>query len=134
MKKFFALLSVVLICFCFSSCEKDNFDVLKGTWKNTGVNASTGGATELDLTYIFDGKGNFTFINRGEGITAEGTYTIEENNTIVRMNGVSRNPDGIEKEFKDAYLLDLDVTPPIFYIELYDQYGTYFGTLIFEKQ
>lgn len=130
MKKIFLFITTVLCCLSFISCEKGG-DVIKGTWKNVVVSSSA--ASEMDYTYIFDGKGNFTFINADEGRTSKGTYVIEENNTIVRLHGTTQNEAGDIREYDSELLLDLNETPPTLTAYLYSDYGLV-GMLVFEKQ
>lgn len=126
---------MALLSFTFTSCEKGG-DVIKGTWKGpAGINSSATGAQELDLTYIFDGKGNFKYISIAEEErVSTGTYVIEENNTIVRLHGTARNYQGEEKEYDSELMLDLESNPPTLSAHLYDSNGTYYGLLVFEKQ
>jgi len=130
MKKIFLLIITALCCFGFISCENGG-DVIKGTWKNVVVSSSA--ASEMDYTYIFDGKGNFTFINADKGRTSKGTYVIVENNTIVRLHGTTQNEAGDIREYDSELLLDLNETPPTLTAYLYGEYGL-MGILIFEKQ
>ena len=135
MKKLFLFIITMLCSLSFISCEKGG-DVIKGTWKGpAGINSSTSAATELDLTYIFDGKGNFKYISIAEEErVSTGTYVIEENNTIVRLHGVARNYQGEEYEYDSELMLDLESNPPTLSAHLYDSNGTYYGLLVFEKQ
>lgn len=135
MKKIFLGIITTVCCLSFISCEKGG-DVIEGTWKGpAGYNSSTNNATELDLTYIFDGKGNFKYISIAEEERiSTGTYVIAENNTIVRLHGVTRNYEGKEKEYDSELMLDLESNPPTLSAHLYDSNGSYYGLLIFEKQ
>ena len=137
MKKLYLLLA--LVCFSLVSCEKKG-DVLKGTWKNVPAynSSSSGGAEEYEMTFKFDGKGKFTYKAVDEGgfvwTTSKGTYTIEEHKTIVRLQGISTNSEGISHEFEEAMLLDLESKPATLTSYLYDNYGDLIMTLVFEKQ
>lgn len=132
MKKIFLLFITALCCLGFISCENGG-DVIKGTWKNVVVSSNTASASEMDYTYVFDGKGNFTFINADMGRTSKGTYVIEENNTLVRLHGTTQNEAGDIREYDSELLLDLNETPPTLTAYLYGEYGL-MGILIFEKQ
>lgn len=90
------------------------------------------------MTFKFDGKGKFTYkaVDGGGFVwsTSKGTYTIEENKTVVRLQGVSTNSEGISHEFEEAMLLDLESKPATLTSYLYDNEGRYYGVLVFEKQ
>lgn len=126
------VLCMALFGFLLTSCETKTGDVLKGTWKNVVFISSS--ATEMDFTYIFDGKGGYTFIDAGMGRTSKGTYVIENNNTLVRMHGVTKNEAGEENEFDNELTLDLNSNPPTLSAPMYNSDGTYLGNIIYERQ
>ena len=128
MKKLFLLFTAAI---CLMACEKGG-DVIQGTWKNV-VHVSTA-ASEMDFTYVFDGKGNFTFIDADYDRTSKGTYVIENNNTLVRLHGATKNEAGEEKEYETVLTLDLNSNPPTLSAPMYTSDGTYLGLIIFEKQ
>ena len=143
MKKCTMLLafSVALIFVSLLSCKKDKGDVLEGTWKYApayDIKKSEGSA-EHDMTYKFDGKGNFTYSDvelTGFVLsTAKGTYTIEENNTIVCIHGEREFSEGFSKEYDSELSLDLESKPAkLTAIRYYTSSGEYIGALVFEKQ
>lgn len=131
---------MTLLSFAFTSCEKHKGDVIEGTWKNEPgwtISASSGGIENMEMTYIFNGAGKYTFTVIEDGYewsSSKGTYVIEENNTIVRLHGVSTNSEGISKEYDSELMLDLDSKPATLSAHLYDNQGGYYGLLIFKKQ
>ena len=126
MKKLFVLLAVAI---CLMGCDKDG-DVIKGKWRHTSDSAV---GMSLDLTYIFDGKGNFTFIDAYEGQTSKGTYVLEQNNTIVHVHGY-KNMYEKTVEYEESMELDLGSTPPTMSEKVYDMTGACVGVLVYEKQ
>lgn len=137
MKKISLLVSVLtFLSFCFTSCEKSSGDVLKGTWKYVpGYNSSTmAGLEQPEMTYIFDGKGNYTFISKyyGEEKMLKGTYVIEKE-AIVRTYYTKQDIDG-SKEYSEVLELDANSTPPTLTGYAYDSDGNLLMTLLFEKK
>ncbi len=119
-------------CLGFTSCKKNSGDVLKGTWKLGGYNASTG--IELEITYIFDGKGKFTCIAiADEERVTKGTYKIQ-NEKIVHLYYSQQNLDGVTKEYEDILELDTESNPPTLTGYAYDSSGNLLMILLFEKQ
>ena len=140
-QKSFLFVSVMaLMSLIFTSCDKNKGDVLEGTWKNEpGWNSSTdgGGIENMEMTYVFDGKGKYTFTVVEDGYewsSSKGTYVIEENNTLVCLHGISTNAEGISKEYDSELMLDLDSKPATLSAHLYDNQGGYYGLLVFVKQ
>lgn len=135
MKKISLLLVSIMAMLCFTSCEKNAGDVLKGTWKYIpGYNSSILGAQELEITYIFDGKGKFTciVISEEERVT-KGTYNIQNEN-IVHLYYSKQNIDGITKEYEDILELDTKSNPPTLTGYAYDSYGNLLQIILYEKQ
>lgn len=103
--KLFQIVAVVIMSICLSSCEKEEFDILKGTWQSTKTeglmlyitdkgwhSVYTGKySTERIGTYIYDGFMTITInIEAREG--SNGAYTqtlfIKElnENTLILTN------------------------------------------------
>ena len=133
MKKLLIAAVVAVLTFCFTSCEKGSGDVLSGVWKNNPSYTPSSGMEVRHLTFVFDGKGNFTFTNEDEGSYASGTYTIE-NNSIVRLHGTGRNAEGVSKEYDDVLEYDADSNPPTLTSYIYDQYGDLIEIIVYEKK
>ena len=126
MKKFLLLTAALLsVSFSFISCDKTLGDVLQGTWKNV-PGFSSSGVEEPQMIFVFDGRGIYTFENNYGG-TAKGTYTINKENTIAYLHGVSLSPEGISHEYDSELELDIVSTPPSFII------NTYFDTNLTDK-
>lgn len=135
MKKLLFLLVSVLtfLSLCFTSCEKSSADILKGTWKYVpGVSSTM--TEQPEMSYIFDGKGNYTFISKyyGEEKVSKGTYVIEKE-TIVRTYYTKQEIDG-SKEYSEVLELDANSTPPTLTGYAYDSYGNLLMILLFEKK
>ena len=111
------LLIVSLIAvwtFCFTSCEKSSGDVLQGTWKNNSSYAPNVNMDYIDMTYVFDGDGNYTFtITEPKYGTrkSKGTYKHEAESKLVRLHEVYTNAEGITKEYDNDIWLDISVKP-----------------------
>lgn len=140
MKQLLLVSVMALMSLGFTSCDKHKGDVIEGTWKNEPgwtSSASGGGIENMEMTYVFNGSGKYTFTVVEDGYewsTSKGTYVIEENNTIVRLHGVSTNAEGISKEYDSELMLDLTEMPPTLSAHLYDNSGSYYGLLVFVKQ
>lgn len=137
MKKITLLLVSVLalLSFCFSSCEKNTGDALKGTWKYVpGYNlSSTGAAEELEMTIFFDGKGNFkwTVISYEKKVT-EGIYKI--NGNFVYLFYTQTNGEGVTKDYKTVMEMDSASNPKTLTFNVYDSSGNLLTIEAFEKQ
>ena len=136
MKKYLLFIAALLsVGLSFTACDKTPGDVLQGTWKNVpGYVISSGGEEEPDMTYIFDGKGNYTFISKyyDEVSTTKGSYVIAGN--LVHMYYTKQNMEGETINGEDVLELDTDRNPPALTAELYTSDGIHIGTLLFEKQ
>lgn len=133
---FIYALVVGLLSLCFIACEKSSDDILKGTWKSEGWNSSSTAEEIYDMTYVFDGKGNYTFTsNTSEGIrTTNGTYTIE-NETLVRTFYTKHILEGeATGEGTDVLTLDAKSTPMTLTSVLRTANGMELGTVVFVKQ
>ena len=124
------LVLVLLICISFASCG-DNVDVIKGVWKCNMKNMSTSGS--VGLTYIFDGKGNFTLIDTDANEEIKGTYTIGRNENLgidyVHVQGIIPNNPENRQNYEYTLTLDLNSTPPTLTQEVFNV-----GTFVFTKQ
>lgn len=137
MKKITLLLVSVLalLSFCLSSCEKSSGDVLKGTWKYVpGIYSSnTGSAEELEMTIVFDGKGNFTWtVIDFEKRVTEGIYRI--NGNFVYLFYTKTNGEGVTMDYKMAMEMDLESNPHTLTFNTYDSLGNLLAIEAFVKQ
>lgn len=131
---------VTLFCICFTSCENGNGDDLKGVWKFVPeYYASTYGynnCADFDMTYVFDGKGNYTFkvIDSEQGTrNAKGTYDHLADSKLVRLHEVYINAEGITKEYDNDIWLDVTVKPATLTCDrIFNGDERY--TFVFEKQ
>ena len=133
MKKLFILFALAISIGAITSCDA-NVDVLKGTWL-AAASPSTGMADELNMRYIFDGKGNYTFIVAQEnmpGSKSTGTYVLDGNK--VRTYYTIQNADGKSQERTDVLTLDPTHNPPSLSAPLFTSDGTQLGELVFYKQ
>ena len=93
MKKIIILLVLVVSIAVITSCHTNKGDVLKGTWVNMVFTSGT--AEEVDMRYIFDGKGHYTFISARDGMPetrTTGSYVLEGN--IVYTDYTIQNAEG----------------------------------------
>ena len=136
-KRLFIYVFIVgLLSLCFIACEKNSEDILKGTWMSEDWNSSATAEEIYDMTYVFDGKGNYTFTsNSSEGIkTTNGTYTIE-NETLVRTFYTKHNLDGESiGEGSDVLTLDRKSTPMTLTSIFRAATGIELGVVVFVKQ
>jgi len=128
---------LALFCFVLYSCKnKDNLDVLEGTWKYVAPNESVADVTVV--SFVFDGKGKYIYkATDFDGYiwsSGKGSYSIESNNTIVRTHGVYTDAFGNTKEWDSGFVLDMNSTPPTLSCDLYDMEGTFVMTMVLVKQ
>lgn len=138
MKKHLNIIACILglLSLCFVSCEQTPDAILKGTWKCVPYISTSASEEIYELTYVFDGKGNFTYTsNSSEGIrTTKGTYTLE-NGTFVRTFYTKYNLDGDPVGEGSATLtLDTKSTPPTLTTIIYTSDGIILGELRYVKQ
>lgn len=132
---------MALFTFCFTSCENGKEDdALKGVWKCISTNAQFAPPpdfTKVDITYVFDGKGNYTYIiiDPEYGTrSAKGTYSRMENHSLVSLHGIFTTAEGIHKEYDaDLWLITIK-TPFTLNTVFYDVDITEHIPLAFEKQ
>lgn len=127
---------VGLLSLCFVACEQNSGDILKGTWKSEPLNTTSGSMELGAMTYVFDGKGNYTFTsNIDDDIrTTKGTYTIE-NETTVRTFYTKYTIEGeAYGEGSDVLTLDAKSKPMTLTAVYRTSGGIELGTFIFIKQ
>ena len=134
MKKIIILLAIVVGIIIITSCNNEKGDVLKGTWVGM-VNTSSTMAEEVDMRYIFDGKGHYLYISSSTGMPerrSAGTYVLEGN--IVYTYYTIQNQEGETIEKSQVLNLDLTANPPSLSAPVYDAEGRYLHDLVFYKQ
>ena len=133
MKKIIILLVLVVSIAFITSCNTNKGDVLKGTWVNMVF--TSGMAEEVDMRYIFDGKGHYTFISARDGMPetrTTGSYVLEGN--IVYTDYTIQNAEGESLVRSQSLTLDLTANPPSLSTPVYDAEGRYLHDLVFYKQ
>ena len=139
MKKIITILalSFALLGIMFTSCESKTGDILEGTWKSDmGINSSTSSSEEIEMTYVFDGKGKYTFTSMQSGevySTIKGTYKLVEEKYLHTYCTVT-NVEGVSREVEDVLELDTSSKPYTLNKTLYDVSGRVIQQLRFVKQ
>jgi len=127
---------MTLLSFCFISCKRDTGDVLKGTWKSDmGYNSSVSANEEVEMNYVFDGKGNYTFTSSqyGEVHITKGTYKLIDGKYLHTYFSV-KNDNGENEEREEVLELDTSSKPYTLNTDLYDTNGNLVAHLRFVKQ
>lgn len=125
---------MALFSFLFFSCDTKSGDILEGTWKGDfGVSSST--MDEIEMTYVFDGKGNYTFTAVQSGITniTKGTYKLIDGK-YLHTYFTTTNGDGVSEEREEILELDTSKKPYTLSAILYDGSGQALQHIIFVKQ
>ena len=137
MKKLSVLfvLCMALFSFLFFSCDTKSGDILEGTWKGDfGINSSAT-VEDIEMTYVFDGKGNYTFTGGQSGITniTKGTYKLIDGKYLHTYYTV-KNEEGISRDIEDV--LELVTTSKPYYLskDLCDSDGNILQQVRFYKQ
>ncbi len=137
MKKNALILTLMtLLSSCFISCKRETGDVLIGTWKSDmGYNSSVSANEEVEMNYVFDGKGNYTFTSSqyGEVHITKGTYKLIDGKYLHTYFSV-KNGNGENEEREEVLELDTSSKPYTLNTDLYDINGNLVAHLRFVKQ
>lgn len=146
MRKFSLLFVTImtLFCICFTSCEKESSNVVKGVWKYIPHDFSSVVTSfnlqEIEMTYVFDGKGYYTFTSNLPGYeynNTNGTYEYfkdNENIQYVVLHGVAINSQGEKKEYNLGLWLYTTTKPYTLETTFCDDSGNVILAATFEKQ
>ena len=129
------VLCMAIFSFLFFSCDTKSSDILEGTWKgNFGYNSSTQDL-EIEMTYVFDGKGNYTFTGSQSGITniTKGTYKLIDGKYLHTYCTVT-NGEGISRDIEEVLELNTSSKPYYLSADMYDGDGNILQHVRFYKQ
>ncbi len=129
------VLCIALFGFLFTSCNGKAGDVLEGTWIGDMGISSSAIAEEVEMTYVFDGKGNYTFTSSqyGEVHITKGTYKLIDGKYLHTYFSM-KNSSGENEERDEVLELDTSSKPYTLNTDLYDMEGRLVGHLKFVKQ
>lgn len=87
------------------------------------------------MTYVFDGKGNYTFTSVQSGITyiTKGTYKLIDDK-YLHTYFTTTNGEGVSQEKDEVLELDTSKKPYTLTSAVYDSNGNFLQYLMFVKQ
>jgi len=129
------VLCIALFCFLFTSCKGTTGDILEGTWKSDFGVSSGVFMDDMEMTYVFDGKGNYTFTSVQSGITyiTKGTYKLIDDK-YLHTYFITTNGEGVSQEKDEVLELDTSKKPYTLTLAVYDGNGNFLQYLMFVKQ
>lgn len=100
-----------------------------------GYNSSVSANEEVEMNYVFDGKGNYTFTSSqyGEVHITKGTYKLIDGKYLHTYFSV-KNGNGENEEREEVLELDTSSKPYTLNTDLYDTNGNLVAHLRFVKQ